>query len=138
MMNDLKKVAVVTGGNKGIGFIISNELAKNDYHVVSCGRTNFEEKPVSDNVHFFKGDLTNYKSHKDLVDFAVKNLRIGGCLMVDNVIWGGAVLDKEKLAKPTSGGSRIHRLNQHIANHPQLENVLIPVWDGIQVARKIS
>ena len=79
------------------------------------------------------------KEHQiSYVNFAVKNLRIGGCLMVDNVIWGGAVLDKEKLAKPTSGGSRIHRLNQHIANHPQLANVLIPVWDGIQVARKIS
>ena len=72
------------------------------------------------------------------VDFAIENLRVGGCLMVDNVIWGGAVMDPEKLAKPTSGGSRIDRLNKHITNHPQLENVLIPVWDGIQVARKIS
>ena len=43
------------------------------------------------------------KEHQiSYVDFAVNNLRIGGCLMVDNVIWGGAVLDKEKLAKPTS------------------------------------
>ena len=72
------------------------------------------------------------------VDFAIENLRVGGCLMVDNVIWGGAVMDPEKLAKSTSGGSRIDRLNKHITNHPQLENVLIPVWDGIQVARKIS
>ena len=71
------------------------------------------------------------------VDFAVENLNVGGCLMVDNVIWGGAVLDNEKLAKPTSGGSRIHRLNQYIRDHSQLKNVLIPVWDGIQVARKI-
>ena len=79
------------------------------------------------------------KEHQiDYVDFAIKHLNIGGCLLVDNVIWGGAVLDEEKLSKPTSGGSRIHRLNQHITNHPQLENVLIPVWDGIQVARKIS
>ena len=72
-MFDLKKVAVVTGGNKGIGFVISNELAKNNYHVIACGRTNFQEKPASGNVHFFKGDLTNYKSHKDLVNFAVEN-----------------------------------------------------------------
>ncbi len=79
------------------------------------------------------------KEHQiDYVDFAVENLNVGGCLMVDNVIWGGAVLDEEKLAKPTSGGSRIHRLNQHIRDHTQLKNVLIPVWDGIQVARKIS
>ena len=72
-MNDLKKVAVVTGGNKGIGFVISNELAKNGYHVISCGRTSFQKKPLSKNVHFFKGDLTNYKTHKDLIDFAVQN-----------------------------------------------------------------
>ena len=71
------------------------------------------------------------------VDFAIQNLRIGGCLMVDNVIWSGAVMDPKKLEKPTSGGSRIDRLNKHITNHPQLENVLIPVWDGIQIARKI-
>ena len=31
------------------------------------------EKPLSRNVHFFKGDLTNYRTHKDLIDFAVQN-----------------------------------------------------------------
>ena len=77
------------------------------------------------------------KEHQiSYVDFAVKNLREGGSLLVDNVIWGGAVLDEKKLAKPNSGASRIHRLNQHIADHPQLENVLMPVWDGVQIAIK--
>ena len=55
--------------------------------------------------------------------------------MVDNVIWGGAVMDPEKLAKPTSGGSRIDRLNKHITNHPNWRTS-DSVWDGIQVARK--
>lgn len=71
------------------------------------------------------------------VDFAVNNLSSGGWLLVDNVIWGGAVLDEEKLAKPNSGASRIDRLNKHIKNHPKLESVLLPIWDGIQIARKI-
>ena len=90
------------------------------------------------NAHLWDGTPNQvFQRGIDYVDFAIENLNIGGCLMVDNVIWGGEVMNSEKLAKPTSGGSRIHRLNQHIANHHQLENVLIPVWDGIQVARKI-
>jgi predicted O-methyltransferase YrrM len=71
------------------------------------------------------------------VDWAVENLSSGGWLLVDNVIWGGAVLDAAKLAKPNSGASRIDQLNKHIKNHPKLESVLLPVWDGIQVARKL-
>jgi caffeoyl-CoA O-methyltransferase len=79
------------------------------------------------------------KEHQiSYVDFAIENLRVGGSLLVDNVIWGGAVMDEKKLAKPNSSASRIHRLNQHIANHPQLENVLMPVWDGVQIAIKIA
>ncbi|HHZ95673.1 MAG TPA: O-methyltransferase [Flavobacteriales bacterium] len=79
------------------------------------------------------------KEHQiEYVEFAIKNLNPGGWLLVDNVIWGGAVLDKKKLNKPDSGASRIHRLNQHIANHEELENVLLPVWDGVQIARKVD
>ncbi|PCJ82592.1 MAG: methyltransferase [Bacteroidetes bacterium] len=78
------------------------------------------------------------KEHQiEYVEFAIKNLNPGGWLLVDNVIWGGAVLDKMKLSRPDSGASRIHRLNQHIVNHEKLENVLLPVWDGVQIARKI-
>jgi predicted O-methyltransferase YrrM len=78
------------------------------------------------------------KEHQiDYVNFAIENMNPGGWLLVDNVIWGGAVLDPSKLSKPNSGAARIHRLNQHIASHPQLENVLLPLWDGVQIARKV-
>ena len=78
------------------------------------------------------------KEHQiEYVKFAISKLKIGGWLLIDNVIWGGAVLDEEKLSKSSSGASRIHRLNQYILESKQVENVLMPVWDGVQVVRKL-
>ena len=78
------------------------------------------------------------KEHQiEYVAFAISKLRTGGWLLIDNVIWGGAVLDKKKLEKADSGASRIHRLNQYIVECEKVENVLIPVWDGLQILRKI-
>lgn len=78
------------------------------------------------------------KEHQiDYADFAISKLRRGGWLLIDNVLWGGSVLDDKKLSKPTSGASRIHQLNQYILNHKGVENVLLPVWDGVQIVRKI-
>ena len=78
------------------------------------------------------------KEHQiEYVEFAISKLKTGGWLLIDNVIWGGSVFDKKKLTKADSGASRIHRLNQYIVECKKVENVLIPVWDGLQVLRKI-
>ncbi len=78
------------------------------------------------------------KEHQiEYVKFAISKLRVGGWLLVDNVIWGGAVLDKKKLSNLDSGASRIHRLNQYISCCEDVENVLLPVWDGVQILRKL-
>ena len=78
------------------------------------------------------------KEHQiEYAEFAISRLRSGGWLLIDNVIWGGAVLDMKKRSKPESGASRIHLLNKYIMDHKEVENVLIPVWDGVQIAMKI-
>ena len=78
------------------------------------------------------------KEHQiDYVEFAISKLRVGGWLLVDNVIWGGAVLDKKRLTKAESKAARIHKLNQYIVESEKVENVLVPVWDGLQVLRKL-
>ena len=78
------------------------------------------------------------KEHQiEYAEFAISRLRSGGWLLIDNVIWGGAVLDMKKRANPESGASRIHLLNKYILDHKEVENVLMPVWDGLQIAMKI-
>ena len=64
-------VAIVTGGNKGIGLGITKELIKNNYKVVVGGRTSYEDKESLDFVDFIKADLKHLESHKKLAETAL-------------------------------------------------------------------
>ena len=66
-------VAIVTGGNKGIGLGITKLLLQNNYKVITCGRTGFEELDKFDGIHHIQGDITNYETHTDLVENAINS-----------------------------------------------------------------
>jgi len=78
---------------------------------------------------FIDADKENYGAYYDLL---VDKLRSGAVLLADNVLWSGKVLD-EKKDKDTRA---IDAFNQHIQADPRVENVLIPVRDGIMLMRK--
>ncbi|CAN5721249.1 O-methyltransferase [soil metagenome] len=63
----------------------------------------------------------------------VPRLRPGGLLLVDNVLWGGAVLDAADTSADTEA---IRRFNDHVAADDRVEAVLLPVADGLTLARK--
>ena len=55
----IKKIAIVTGGNKGIGLNITKSLIEASYHVIVGGRTSIKiDKKYSDSYTFIQGDLT--------------------------------------------------------------------------------
>lgn len=60
-------------------------------------------------------------------------LRVGGSLVIDNVLWGGDVLTAED---PKS--KAIVRLNRMIHKDPNFENIILPVRDGVMLAVKVS
>ena len=65
-------VAVVTGGNKGIGLGISKELLKNNYKVIVGGRSSYEDRESFAKIDFIKADLASYDGHKQLAETAIK------------------------------------------------------------------
>jgi len=65
-------VAVVTGGNKGIGLAITKELIKNKYKVIVGARSTYEDQETINDVDFVRSDLTNYAGHEKLIDTAMK------------------------------------------------------------------
>jgi caffeoyl-CoA O-methyltransferase len=77
---------------------------------------------------FIDADKGNYVAYVDLI---VERLRPGGILLIDNVLWSGRVLD------PTADDAdtvAIRACNDHVASHPQLESVILPVSDGVTLA----
>ena len=80
---------------------------------------------------FIDADKENYAHYYDLV---INNVPLGGYILADNVLWSGKVLDE----KPDKDTRAIKEFNLKVQNDKRVENVLLPVRDGIMVMRKIQ
>jgi caffeoyl-CoA O-methyltransferase len=60
----------------------------------------------------------------------------GGIILADNVLWSGKVITEEgkKIDKDTQ---IILDYNKMVQNDPRVENVLLPIRDGLMLARKL-
>jgi len=59
-------------------------------------------------------------------------VRPGGLIILDNVLRDGRVLD------PSDAPTRaVDALNERIRNDSRVDNVLLPVRDGIMIVRKL-
>lgn len=77
---------------------------------------------------FIDADKENYPAYYEL---CIDRLRPGGVVAVDNVLWKGRVLD------PQDEDSRaIVELNDRIQGDDRVENVLLPIRDGLTIVRK--
>jgi O-methyltransferase len=80
---------------------------------------------------FIDADKTGYDGY---YEGALKLLRPGGVVLIDNTLWSGAVADPAD----TSADTKVLRaLNAKIASDNRVEFVLIPICDGLTLARKI-
>ena len=80
---------------------------------------------------FIDADKTNYSKYFDLV---IGKVRDGGYLLADNVLWSGKVLEKN----PDNDTKAILAFNEKIQGDSRVENVLLPIRDGIMTIRKLS
>lgn len=78
---------------------------------------------------FIDADKNN---HENYYEQAVHLTRSGGLIIMDNALWGGTVL------RPNDSNSKtLDATNRRIAADPRVENVLLPIRDGIHIVRKI-
>ncbi len=80
---------------------------------------------------FIDADKENYSAYYDLV---FDKLNAGGYIIADNVLWSGKVLNNyETLDRETKA---IVDFNTKIRIDERVENVLLPVRDGLMIVRK--
>lgn len=80
---------------------------------------------------FIDADKTGYDTY---YEGALKLLRTGGLVLIDNVLWGGDVADPEKQDADTNA---IRALNAKVAKDPRVEICMVPICDGLTMARKL-
>lgn len=79
---------------------------------------------------FVDADKGGYRTYYDEI---VDRLRPGGVVLLDNVLWGGAVVDP---ADTESDTEAIRAVNAHVAADPRVDVVMLPIADGLTIARK--
>ncbi|MEY4658366.1 MAG: hypothetical protein RJB36_132 [Bacteroidota bacterium] len=80
---------------------------------------------------FIDADKQNYITYYEAV---LPNVKKGGYIILDNVLWSGKVTELDKNDKDTV---LLRSLNDLIHSDARVEEVLLPIRDGLMVARKV-
>ena len=78
---------------------------------------------------FIDADKMNYKEYYER---SFNLLDKGGLIIVDNVLWHGEVVDEDNLDKFTLN---IRDFNDYVANDKRVEQIIVPLGDGMTVCR---
>jgi len=78
---------------------------------------------------FIDADKENYGNYFDAV---IDKVRMGGWIIADNVLWSGKVLD----VKPDKDTRAIVDFNRKVHLDPRVENILLPIRDGLMFMRR--
>jgi predicted O-methyltransferase YrrM len=73
------------------------------------------------------------KSYDAYYERSLVLVRSGGLIMIDNVLWGGAVADPANRDRQTLA---LRALNAKLHGDPRVSMALVPIGDGLMLARK--
>lgn len=120
---------------------------------IAIARQYLETAGVIDRVEFLEGEalevLRGVRGPFDLVyidgdkrdyrrclDLTLPLLSVGGMVVVDNLLWKGAIADPKLRAEDDTAAREIERFNPYFMIHPQLATVLLPLGDGVGLGVK--
>jgi len=79
---------------------------------------------------YIDGDKREYAEYFRLI---IDKVRPGGFIVADNVLWGGKVFENDIKDPQTKG---IIEFNEMISRQKNIENIILPLRDGVMLIRK--
>ncbi|MFJ6208735.1 O-methyltransferase [Lysinibacillus sp. NPDC092081] len=79
---------------------------------------------------FIDADKDNYENY---LNYCVKLANPDAIIVTDNVLANGSVADPN--AQPKRYTELMKKFNVAVANHPQLESIIIPIGDGMTLSK---
>ncbi|RSK35423.1 O-methyltransferase [Hymenobacter metallilatus] len=83
---------------------------------------------------FIDADKINNDTYYELV---LPQVRPGGFLLIDNVLWGGKALDSYPIKPSDKDTLAVRAFNDKVQADKRVENVFLPLRDGLFLVRKI-
>jgi caffeoyl-CoA O-methyltransferase len=128
----------------------------NNEEVMHTANRFFSSSPYKDKIRALTGDALNIIAdlnkevdYWDIIwmdaekseypayyDAVIEKLRPGGLIMADNVLWSGKVVNANDLTKDKDTAI-LDAFNKQISADSRVENLLLPIRDGIMMARKL-
>ena len=110
--------------------------------------------PYADRVHLYLGDAleilpklleehtfdlvyidANKREYLDYYELIVPHLPSGALILADNTLWDGKVIEEPT---PTDQQTQtILAFNEHVQQDPRVENLILPLRDGLSLIRKL-
>ncbi|HEX8425164.1 O-methyltransferase [Hymenobacter sp.] len=83
---------------------------------------------------FIDADKINNDTYYELV---LPQVSAGGFLLIDNVLWGGKVLAAHQLKASDKDTLAVRTFNDKVQADSRVENVFLPLRDGLLLVRKL-
>ncbi|HEV2885080.1 MAG TPA: O-methyltransferase [Pyrinomonadaceae bacterium] len=77
------------------------------------------------------------EEYSDYLKLAIQKLRLGGVVIVDNLLWGGQVAGEIRSSDQETSTNALREFNKYFVNHPKLLAQVLSVGDGLGYAVKI-
>lgn len=115
------------------GFFEESGLSHQIDYKLGNARTILPDLDGPFDLVFIDADKFHYAEYFELV---IDKVRPGGIILADNVLWSGKILveENQKIDKDTQA---ILDFNQKIQQDSRVENILLPIRDGVIMARKL-
>ena len=78
------------------------------------------------------------EEYAQYLELSLPLLRVGGVVIVDNLLWGGQVAGEIRSPDQTASTQALREFNQVFVRHTQLLSVVLPVGDGLGYAVKLA
>jgi caffeoyl-CoA O-methyltransferase len=86
------------------------------------------DRPID--LAFIDADKGGYRAYYEAI---IERMRPGGLVVVDNVLWSGAVIDPNRADDDTEA---IRHFNDALVADDRVDVVMLPIGDGVTLARK--
>lgn len=116
--------------NRVQGYFDASVFAKQIHYIISSALDVIPTLNETWDLVFIDADKQNYIEYYELI---LPFVRSGGYVILDNVLWSGKVAEPDKNDKDTV---LLRKLNALIHEDERVEEVLLPIRDGLMIARK--